>query len=171
MPALHLRDVRELLREDFLRMKARILLIEEHEAMRASLRHIVERDPDAQVVGEAGDVTEGGDVAIRIQPNLVIMDLDVRGMDSSRAVQRMLKAVPDARILALSLHAERPYAERALKAGASGFLLKAHAFEELGAAIRAVLEGEVFVGRGPNGRPLNESNGVKTGKHQAKDGV
>lgn len=148
-------------------MGARILLVEEHNGMRTSLRRILDGDPDIQVVGETEDAGPAIEMAPDLNPDVIVMDLDVRGLNRTATVQRILKAVPGVRVLALSLHCERPYAKQALKDGVSGFLLKIHAFEELVPAIRAVMTGEVFVGKGPDGRPLNEDRQQASGRVRA----
>lgn len=135
-------------------MDARIMLVEKHDGIRAILRNAIEGEPGVEVVGEARDAAAAAEMTRTLTPDLIVIDLDVLGDGCSGIVRRMVGSAPGSRILALSEYGERGSAKHALREGASGFVLKARAVEELVPAIRAVLAGKVFIGKGPDGRSL-----------------
>jgi PAS domain S-box-containing protein len=137
----------EVEREQGLTM-TRILLADEHQIMRQGLRALFEREPDLEVVGEA----DNGPTLVRLVrdlvPDLVLLDLGLPDLQGVEAVRQILAAAPRVKILVLSILSDRRFVVNALKAGASGYLMKDCAFEELTKAIRAVLEDKTFISAG-----------------------
>ena len=126
-------------------MTIRILLADTHASMRESLRALIERQPDMQVVAEA----ENGRTLLQLSgsftPDVVIMDTQMPGLKGVDAVRHMINDSPGIKLLALSMHANRRFADEMIKAGACGYLLKDHAFEELVRAIQAVVQGRIYL--------------------------
>lgn len=125
--------------------RLRIVLADDHAIVREGLRALIERQPDMEVVGEADNGRAAIDVTERLQPDVVVMDLSMPVLNGTRAAKELIGRNPDLKILALTVHEERSYLRELLEAGASGYLLKRVAADELVHAIRRVAEGGVYV--------------------------
>lgn len=123
----------------------RVLLADDHTLVRAGLRKLLESMPDYQVVGEAGDGVALLELADTLQPNLVLMDIAMPGLNGLEATARLLKTQPDIRVLILSMHQNEEYVRRALRHGAVAYLLKDAAPLELELALAAVMRGETYL--------------------------
>jgi two-component system, NarL family, response regulator NreC len=122
-----------------------VLLVDDHAIVRAGLKAVLGVAPDVRVIGEASNGTEGVAMAQRLKPHVVIMDLTMPGGDGVSAIKTLV-TMPDApKVLVLTMHTEEEYLMPALKAGASGYLVKSAADRELVDAIRAVIRGEMYV--------------------------
>jgi DNA-binding NarL/FixJ family response regulator len=120
----------------------RLLLVDDHPVVRQGLRTFLETRADFDVVGEAGDGETAVADAARLQPDVILMDLVMPGVDGLEAIRRIRAADPSARILVLTSFASADQVLPALRAGAAGYLLKDAAPAEVEAAIRAVHRGE-----------------------------
>jgi DNA-binding NarL/FixJ family response regulator len=120
----------------------RVLIVEDDALMRAGLRGILEREQDLDVVAEAQDGREALGHARRTQPDVVLMDIRMPGVDGIAATREVLAALPDTRVMILTTFERDDYIFGALRAGASGFLLKRTRPEELVAAVRTVAAGD-----------------------------
>jgi len=120
----------------------RVLIVEDDALMRAGLRGILEREPAFEVVGEAQDGREALAHARRTRPDVVLMDIRMPGLDGIGATREVLAALPETRVLILTTFEQDDYIFGALRAGASGFLLKRTRPEELVAAIHTVAAGD-----------------------------
>lgn len=125
--------------------KTRLLLADDHAVLRAGLRLLLDAQADLKVVGEAGDGAEALRLAAELHPDLILLDLTMPGLSGLEALPALRKAVPGARVLILTMHDDEGYLRQALRAGASGYVLKKAADAELISAVRAVLRGEVYV--------------------------
>lgn len=125
--------------------KARILLADDHALVRRGLRLILDGEPDLMVVAEAGDGAEAVEVASRGEVDLAILDIAMPRMTGLQAAREISRRSPDVRILMLSMYDNEQYFFEALKAGASGYVLKSVADRDLMAACRAALRGEPFL--------------------------
>jgi len=123
----------------------RIVLVEEHQMMREGLRLIIERDPALHVIGEADNGRLGVMLAARLQPEVVVMDISMPELNGLQATKELKRQVPGVRVLVLTRHTETSYVHELLEAGASGYLLKQSAADELVRAIRRVASGETYV--------------------------
>ncbi len=122
-----------------------VLLVDDHAIVRAGLKAVLGVAHDVRVIGEASNGSDGVAMAQRLKPHVVIMDLTMPGGDGVSAI-KALAAMPDApKVLVLTMHTEEEYLMPALKAGASGYLVKSAADRELVDAIRAVIRGEMYV--------------------------
>jgi DNA-binding NarL/FixJ family response regulator len=123
----------------------RILIADDHGIVRSGLRLLLDRQPDMQVVAEAGDGAEAVEMALRERPDLCILDVGMPVLTGLQATREIKSHAPDVTVLMLSMHSDERYLFEALKAGASGYVLKAEADQDLVAAARAVGRGEAFL--------------------------
>lgn len=121
-----------------------ILLVDDHALVRAGIRALLERLPDVKVVAEATDGREAFALVRKHPPELVLMDIAMPGLNGLEATARITKEFPDVRVIVLSMYANEEYVREAVKAGASGYLVKSAAAVELEKAIKAVSRGETY---------------------------
>ena len=123
----------------------RLLLADDHAVVRSGLRMLLQAQPDMKIIGEA----ETGQEAIRrvaeLRPDVVLMDIEMPGMNGIEATRRIKAEAPQAAVLALTMYEDDQYFFEMLRAGASGYVPKRAAPDELVSAIRAVSRGEVFL--------------------------
>ncbi len=123
----------------------RVLLADDHTLVRAGLRKLLESIVGMEVVGECGDGLELLVLAETLQPDLVLMDIAMPGLNGLEATARVLKQWPQTRVLILSMHQNEEYVRQALRHGAVAYLLKDAAPMELELAIQAVLQGGTYL--------------------------
>jgi DNA-binding NarL/FixJ family response regulator len=123
----------------------RVLIADDHGIVRTGIRLLLERQPDVEVVGEAADGVEAVEQALARRPDLCILDVGMPKMTGLQAAREIRSHVPEARVLMLSMHDDERYLFEALKAGASGYVLKREADQDLVGAMRAVGRGEAFL--------------------------
>jgi len=125
-----------------------ILLAEDHSLVRRGFRRLLEDDEAIRVVGEASNGIEAIRLAQELKPKVVVMDLSMPELDGVQATKEIVKHLPGTEVLILSMHAEDNYVRNALDAGAKGYLLKNAIDVDLLGAIKAVAEGQRFIGSG-----------------------
>jgi DNA-binding NarL/FixJ family response regulator len=123
----------------------RILIADDHGIVRSGIRLLLERQSDLEVVAEAEDGIEAVQQALATRPDLCILDVSMPRMTGLQAAREIRSHVPEARVLILSMHDDEHYRFEALKAGASGYVLKREADQDLVGAVRAVGRGEAFL--------------------------
>jgi len=126
-------------------MAIRLLLVDDHAVVRSGLRMLLESEADVEIVGEAGTAREALDAVPQLTPDIVLMDIglpDLSGIDAAREIKRLR---PETAIVALTIHEDEEYFFKMLEAGASGYVPKRAAPEELLTAIRAAAAGEVYL--------------------------
>src|SRR5918997_2032231 len=123
----------------------RVILVDDHAMVREGLRLLLRTAPDIAVVGEAGDGVAALSIARQVAPDIVVLDLDMPGGDGTVALRELGKALPQVRVLILTVHAEHERLLPVLDAGARGYLTKEAASRDLVEAIRVVAAGEVYV--------------------------
>jgi DNA-binding NarL/FixJ family response regulator len=123
----------------------KVLIADDHGIVRSGLRMLLEQQPDIEVVAEASDGAEARDIAIRDKPDLAILDVKMPKLTGLQATREIRLQAPDVSILILSMYDDERYLFEALKAGASGYVLKAQADSDLLEAVRAVQRGEPFL--------------------------
>ena len=126
-------------------MPIRILIVEDQRIVREGLIALLEDEPDVAIVGEAANGQAAVEMFARLQPDIVLMDLQMPVMDGPEATRRICDRAPDARILVLTTYATDEFIFKALRAGARGYLLKDASADELLAAIRAVHQGRTLL--------------------------
>ena len=122
-----------------------VLLVDDHAVFRKGLRLLLEAEPDLRVVGEAGDGQEAIDLARKLSPDVVVMDITMPNLNGIEATRHIISASPNAKVMALSIHSGKRFVEDMLRAGAAGYVLKDSAPEELVNGIRTVTRGEVYL--------------------------
>ena len=126
-------------------MKIRLLLVDDHAIVRLGLRMLFENEADVEILGEAGSAREAIESAIRLRPDVILMDIglpDLSGIDATREIKKVL---PGIHVVALTIHEDQEYFFKMLDAGASGYVPKRAAPEELLSAIRKAARGEVYL--------------------------
>jgi DNA-binding NarL/FixJ family response regulator len=123
----------------------RVILADDHTLVRAGIRALLEKLPGVVVIGEAGDGREVLNLVRAHRPDIVLMDIAMPGLNGLEAAARMTHEFPGVRVLILSMHHNEEYVWRALKAGASGYLLKKAATAELATALQRVARGEIYL--------------------------
>ena len=122
-----------------------ILIADDHAVLRAGLRMLLDAQPDIKVIGEADNGGEVLTLAQTLKPDLILLDLTMPGLGGLETLPLLRKAVPDSRILILTMHDDESYLRQSLREGASGYVLKKAADSDLISAIRSVMRGEVYV--------------------------
>jgi two-component system, NarL family, response regulator NreC len=126
-------------------MKIRLLLVDDHAVVRMGLRMLFENEPDIEILAEASSAREAIETASRLQPDLILMDIglpDLSGIDATREIKKLM---PNIHVVALTIHEDQEYFFKMLEAGASGYVPKRAAPEELLTAIRTAARGEVYL--------------------------
>ena len=141
--------------------RKRVLLVDDHPFMRAGLGALIDRQPDMQVCGEAGTPAEALQAIAREKPDLVLTDLTMPGRSGLEFIKDLKAAHEGLAVLIMSMHDETVFAERALRAGARGYIMKEAGGENLLLALRQVLRGEVYVSPRMAARVLSGLAGAK----------
>jgi DNA-binding NarL/FixJ family response regulator len=125
--------------------RTRVLLVDDHPVMRQGMAAIINEEPDLVVCGQADGVRDAIAAAAQTRPHVALVDLSVADGDGLELIRDLKTRFPDVRSLVLSMYDETVYAERALRAGALGYVMKAEAATTVMAAIRKVLRGETYL--------------------------
>jgi DNA-binding NarL/FixJ family response regulator len=125
--------------------KRRVLIVDDHPLMRQGLTQLINQQPDLVVCGEAEDVPEALRQTSELKPDVVIVDLSLRGSDGIQLIRSLHLQYSQLPVLVLSMHDEAIHAERALKAGAWGYVMKQEATNQVLSAVRSVLAGDIHV--------------------------
>jgi DNA-binding NarL/FixJ family response regulator len=123
----------------------RILLADDHTLVRAGIRALLAQMPDIEVVGEAGDGREALALVKALRPDVLLMDIAMPGMSGLEAAAQVKKECPGVKVIILSMHANEEYVMQALRAGATGYLLKDAASVELDLALKAAVAGQTYL--------------------------
>jgi two-component system response regulator NreC len=125
--------------------RIRILLADDHAVVRQGFKMILGAQPDMEIVGEAGNGREAVELAERLKPEVVVMDVSMPELNGIEATRRLADSTPHTRVLALSMHKDSVYVREILRAGARGYLLKDSVADDLVSAVRAVAAGEGYI--------------------------
>jgi len=126
-------------------MSIRVVLVDDHAILRSGLRRVLDAEPDIEVVGEAESADRAVFEALANKPDVVVMDLVMPGKSGIEGMPAVLQAVPDVKLLVLSMQDDPRYVREAFEAGAAGYVLKEAADTEVVGALRAVAAGERYV--------------------------
>ena len=126
-------------------MKIRIVVADDHKIMREGLKALIDKQPDMEVAAEAQDGLTATRLARKLLPHVIIMDIGMPEMNGIDATREIVAENKDIKIIALSMHSDRRFVLEMLKAGASGYLLKDSAFEELVTAVHTVMTGQSYL--------------------------
>lgn len=141
--------------------KARVLIAEDHGTVRESLRLLFDKEPDLEVVGEAGDGREAVRLTKELLPDVVVMDVSMPGWDGLQATRALSETCPQVRVLALTRHADYGYLSEMLKAGAKGYVLKQSSSSDLLGALRAVASGHNYLDPAVTARVIDAYTGAR----------
>ena len=125
--------------------KARVLVVEDHPIVRQGLVQVLGVEPDLVVCGEAGGARQAMAAIAELKPDLAIVDLALQGGSGIELIEKIAAQWPELPILVLSMHDEALYAQRALRAGAKGYVMKQEASDKLTGALRRILTGQIYV--------------------------
>ena len=123
----------------------RILIVDDHPVVREGLSELLSREPDITVAGAARDAEEAIDILRTMAVDVAVIDLSLPGLSGTELIRKIRSEFRDLPVLVLSMHEEQFYAERALRAGAHGYIMKQEPTEKLVGAIRKVYDGDLFV--------------------------
>jgi len=123
----------------------RVLLVDDHALVRAGMRSLLQDIAEVQVVAEAGDGAEALVAAERERPDVVLMDIAMKGMNGLEAAARLRERLPQTKVIILSMHTSEEYVLLALRAGAAAYLIKDSATAELELALKSVMRGETYL--------------------------
>lgn len=142
--------------------KKRILIVDDHPIMRQGLALLIRNEPGFEVCGEAEDASQAVEVTARLKPDLVIADISLPGRNGLELIKDLLALQPGLLILVVSMHDESIYAERVLRAGGRGYVMKGEGGQKLITAIRQVLGGGIYVSDSMSARILELFSGRRT---------
>lgn len=146
----------------------RVLVVDDHPMLRGGILSLIQKQPDMEIVGEAESGSKALELVGKLGPDVVVMDINLKGSIDVRSTEEIRKLFPNVRVVAFSMHNEVQVIRRMLKAGASAYLTKSAAHDELISAIYSVMRGEVYYDRqvldvmtesltnGNNGDALND---------------
>lgn len=126
-------------------MKTRLLLVDDHAVVRTGLRMLLEGEEEIEIVGEAETASDALNLISQVKPDVILMDIGLPDMSGIDATRRIRQLAPDSAVLALTIHEDEEYFFQMLDAGASGYVPKRAAPEELLTAIRVTAQGEVYL--------------------------
>jgi DNA-binding NarL/FixJ family response regulator len=125
--------------------RIRVLLTEDHTIVRQGLSALLRSEPDMEVVGEASDGLEAVEMARKMIPDVVLMDIAMRNLNGLEATRKIKRLFPDMKVLVLTMYENEEWIFQTLKAGASGYLIKDSAMTDLTSAIRAIHQGDSYL--------------------------
>ena len=138
-------------------MRIRVLVADDHRMFREGLRVLLAGQDDLEIVGDAGDGLEAVKLARSLDVRVVVMDVEMPLLNGLEATRQLRAMLPDVRVVVLSMYSDRRFVIEALRAGATGYLVKDCAFEELAQAVRAVAAGQLYLPAGLTGIVVEES--------------
>jgi DNA-binding NarL/FixJ family response regulator len=139
--------------------RRRILVVDDHPLTRHGIAQLIGQQPDLVVCGEAGNAEHALDCVRSLRPDLVLVDVTLPGKPGLELIKDLTATHPEVLVLVVSMHDESLYAERALRAGARGYLMKSAGGEELMKAIRRVFDGQVYVSQELSAKILDNLSG------------
>ena len=141
--------------------KSTILIVDDHPLLRRGISHLINAEPDLRVCGEAEDAHQGLEAIASLKPDLAIVDISLKDTNGLELIKNIKIRYPKLPILVLSMFDESLYAERVLRAGAKGYMMKQEASEKVVIAIRRLLKDEIFLSDAMASKVLNRVAGKK----------
>jgi DNA-binding NarL/FixJ family response regulator len=149
----------------------RIVLIDDHPIMRHGLAQLIRAEDGLDVIGEAGSAREGLEIVVRLKPDLAVIDLTLPDKNGIELVKDIRAAHSATQCLVLSMHDETLYGERALRAGARGYVMKEAAADHLVTAIHKIISGGLYISESLNARMLEQVAGASRTKATGMDAL
>ena len=140
--------------------KKKVLIVDDHPIVRQGLAQLLRQEPDLTVCGEADHGQGIAQVIAELKPDILVLDLTLKDTSGIDVIKELTPRFPNLPILVLSIHDESLYAERVLRAGAKGYIMKEEAAEKVVTAVREVLRGEIYVGEKLKSRLLSKALGA-----------
>jgi DNA-binding NarL/FixJ family response regulator len=140
--------------------KKKVLIVDDHPIVRQGLAQLLRQEHDLTVCGEADHGQGLPHVIAELKPDILVLDLTLKDTSGIDVIKELAPKFPDLPILVLSIHDESLYAERALRAGAKGYIMKEEAADKVVTAIREVLKGDIYVGEKLKSRLLSKALGT-----------
>ncbi len=137
-------------------MTIKIILADDHKVLREGLKSLLNQQKDIQVIGEADDGQAVVRLTRKLEPDIVVLDIGMPNMNGIQATQHIVAEVPDTKVLALSMHSDHQFVVKMLQAGASGYMLKDCAFEELVSAVREIADGKFYLSKDITGVVISD---------------
>jgi len=144
------------------RKKLRVLIVDDHPIFRAGVAQLINQEPDLTVCGEAEGAAEALEAVAKQKPDIALVDVTLKGRDGVELMKELKVRYPELPVLMLSMHDESLYAERALRAGARGYIMKQETTDKVLVALRRILGGGVYVSEQMGARMLNHFVGRQT---------
>jgi DNA-binding NarL/FixJ family response regulator len=144
--------------------KKKILIVDDHPITRQGLRMLIDQQPDFVVCGEADNAAQAMDLAARLKPDVAIVDITLRTANGIELTKNLKAHTPELLILIVSMHDEELFAERALRAGAKGYIMKHEASDRVTNALRTLLKGDIYVSERVQSRMLSRMVKQRTGE-------
>jgi DNA-binding NarL/FixJ family response regulator len=144
------------------RDKRTVLIVDDHPIVRQGLAQLINQEKDLEVCGQAEDAHEAMQAIRQLNPDMVIVDIGLKDTSGMELIKDLKVQYPDLPVLTLSMYDEAVYGERALRAGAKGYVMKQEATEKVVTAIRQVLAGEVYVSSGMAAKMVSKLVGTGT---------
>lgn len=135
--------------------KSRLVVADDHTLLRAGLCALLSQDPDIEVVGEAANGRDAIQLVATLTPHLVIMDLNMPGMNGIEAIIDIKRRFPATKVLVLTIHKTEEYIQESLRAGADGYVLKDASHDELRVAVKSILNGKTYLSPDISGKVIN----------------
>lgn len=126
-------------------MLKRIIIVDDHPIVREGFAKLINSEKNFEVVGKAEDASEALEIIQKLKPDVAMVDLSLKKSNGIELIKDLQALCPDVRVLVVSLHDEEIYAERVLRAGARGFIMKAEAVDDIITAVRKVADGEIYL--------------------------
>jgi DNA-binding NarL/FixJ family response regulator len=142
-------------------MSVRILIVDDHPLLRQGLIGLISTQADFEVCGEASGVAEARRMAVAVRPNVAIIDLTLKDGNGIELIKEFKEQYPEMKLLVVSMHEESLFAERALRAGASGYVSKQEAIRTIVQAVRTVLSGKLYLSQTMTERMVHMAVGSK----------
>jgi DNA-binding NarL/FixJ family response regulator len=140
----------------FRKSKIKVLLVDDHPVLRKGLGQLINHESDMMVCGEAEDSPKAFELVGTLNPDVLVVDVSLKGGNGIELIKNIKARYPDLPILVLSMHDESLYAERALRAGSLGYIMKEEAIEQVLVAIRRVINGDIFLSDKMKSRMLQQ---------------
>jgi DNA-binding NarL/FixJ family response regulator len=151
--------------------KRTVVIVDDHPIVREGMTLLINREPDLAVCADAEESNAAMEAIDNLRPDLAIVDISLPGRDGLELLKMIRAKNPQMPVLILSMHGEITYAERALRAGASGYIMKQEATEKVLVAIRRILNGQIYVSERIANRMLMHMAGARHGNRSPLDGL
>jgi len=149
-------------------MAIRCIIVDDHTLFREGLRHVLESDPNLQVVGEASDAIHGIEEVRKLRPDIVLMDISMPGVSSFEAARQIEKESPGTRLIFLTMHEDEEYLLQCLEVGAFGYILKDAPPPKLIQAVRDVHQGRKYLSPQVLGKLVDDFRSRSQGRRQTR---